>query len=229
MRKVTEKEIKYFIDQYNSGKSLYRISKETNYTRPTIKYWLFKNGVKLRKTKFDFSNRKIRKLDESKILHEYITEKKTLIELCEKYDVTKESIKYYLNKNSIPIREKNSQKGGFTEEEKKEIIRLYVEEKRGAKYIGTLYDRADGSITYWLNKWGIPKNSRSEISKKIREVYGPTKGFSGRTHKKESKDLIGKGSKEAWDNEDREPKIGGSRTYLTKIGKVLETIGTAKS
>ena len=68
-------------------------------------------------------------------------------------------------------------KGGFSKEEKAEIIRLYTVEHRGKKYIGSLFGRSDYNIAYWLVKWGVGSISRSDISKTIRQVYGATPGF----------------------------------------------------
>lgn len=146
---------------------------------------------------------------------------KSIYQISKETNVNQVTIKYWLTKKNIKTKNNYPKKGGFNEKEKNEIIRLYIEEKRGAKYIGLLFNRADTVITYWLNKWKIPKNSRSEISKKIREIYGPTKGFSGKKHKSESKKQISDSGFIAWKDEDRKPKIGKSRTYLTKHGKVL--------
>lgn len=153
----------------------------------------------------------------------YTKELKSTNEIAENLNIHKSTVTFYLRKNNVVLREsdKNNKKGGFSEKDKKEIIRLYSKEKRGAKYIGKLFNRADTVMTYWLNKWNVPKNTRSEISEKIREVYGPTKGFSGRKHNVKSKKIISKSGKESWNKEDRLPIIGKSRTFNTKIGSVL--------
>jgi hypothetical protein len=157
-----------------------------------------------------------------KVKELYCDKNKSVKEISVFFNVCRDTVKRCLKEGGVELRiEKNAKKGGFSEEEKKEIIKLYVEEKRGAKYIASLFDRSDFNITIWLNKWGIKKNSRSEISKKIREVYGATKGFSGRKHSKKSKTQISKSGIEAWDKIDRIPTIGKSRTFKTKIGKVL--------
>lgn len=153
----------------------------------------------------------------------YTKKLKSTKEISEILNIHKGTVTFYLRKNNVTLRDvdKNNKKGSFSEKERKEIIRLYSEEKRGAQYIGKLFNRADTVMTYWLNKWNVPKNTRSEISGKIREVYGPTKGFLGRKHKKESKNEISKSGKEAWNKDDRLPIIGKSRTFNTEIGKVL--------
>jgi len=121
----------------------------------------------------------------------------------------------------------NKKKTGFTECEKQQIIELYTKQKRGAKYIGSLFGRSDYNIAYWLKKWNVPKNTRSEISSKIREVYGSTKGFSGFTHKEKSKKQISLSGKKAWEDEKRIVKSSNSRTYETTIGTVLGTYEVA--
>ncbi len=112
-------------------------------------------------------------------------------------------------------------KGGFSEEEKAEIIRLYTVEHRGKKYIGSLFGRSDYNIAYWLAKWGVDSISRSDISKTIRQVYGSTPGFSGRHHTAASKKQIAASGRKSWRKGNREAIIGKSRTYQTVVGKVL--------
>lgn len=160
---------------------------------------------------------------QSEVVELYVNKLKSTKEIANILNINKGTVTFYLRKNNVPLRDldKNNKKGGFSEKDKNEIIRLYSKEKRGAQYIGKLFNRADTVITYWLNKWKIPKNTRSDISKKIREVYGPTKGFSGKKHKNKSKKTISKRGKESWNKEDRLPIIGKSRAFNTKIGNVL--------
>lgn len=220
--KVTEKDINNFIVLYKSGNSLYKITKQTGFKSNTIKKWLRANGVKIKTDETtSYKNKKYLNVKEKEIIQLYVKKLKTVTEISEILLISRELVKYYIGKNNIKLREKNSVKGVFSEEQKQQIVDLYVIEKRGAQYIGKLFDRSATVITYWLNKWGVKKNSRSEISCKIREVYGPTKGFVGRKHKKESKKEISKSGKEAWNKDDRLPIIGKSRTFNTQIGKVL--------
>jgi DNA-binding MarR family transcriptional regulator/transposase-like protein len=121
------------------------------------------------------------------------------------------------------VREKSinsKSKGGFSQLEKDNIIDLYANQHRGKSYIAKLFNRADVSISYWLRKWGVETISRSEISKTIRSIYGPTNGFTGHIHTLESKDRISISGKQAW-QQGREVTIGKSRTYSTIIGQVL--------
>lgn len=166
---------------------------------------------------------KKRKNKQQIVIDLYVKELKSTTEISKIINIHKGTVTFYLRKNNVPLREsdKNNQKGGFSEKDKKKIIELYSKEKRGAQYIGKLFNRADTVITYWLNKWKVPKNTRSEIIEKIRKIYGPTKGFSGRKHNNKSKKTISKSGKEAWNKEDRLPIIGKSRTFTTKIGNVL--------
>jgi len=222
INKVSKKDINLFVREYNSGVSIYKIAKNTKFTPATIKKWIIINGIELRKTPFDFSKNKTRKPTNEKLLIElYVKEGKELSHVCQKLKISRSLAKYYLEKNRIKLREKGPNKTKFTDKEKKEIIRLYTIEKRGAKYIGSIFNRSDTCMTYWLNKWGVKKNTRSEISLKIRKVYGPTKGFTGKRHTKSSKKQISESGLKAWDENDRLPIIGKSRTFNTKIGKVL--------
>lgn len=225
-KRTTKSDINNFIKQYKTGKTIYKISKETGFNPNTVKKWLRKNKVVLRDSKSDFSNRKNKKVNEQEVIKSYESGK-SIEFILKKFNISKGLVRYYLEKNNIIIREKNSTKGGFSKKEKEKIIDLYTKQKRGAKYIGSLLQRSDTLITYWLNKWKIPKNARSEISEKIREVYGPTKGFSGRKHSNKSKKTISNSGKEAWNKEDRLPVIGKSRTFKTKIGSVLGTYEVA--
>ena len=112
-------------------------------------------------------------------------------------------------------------KKGFTDEQKNEIIRLYTKEHRGKTYIGKMLGLSGTSIAYWLGKWGIPSIPRSIISTRIREIYGPTRGFTGHKHKRSSKEQISKTGKRTWAEGDREATNGKSRTYITIAGHVL--------
>lgn len=165
--RVTENDIKKIINSYLSGKTIFRITRETGFNANTIKKWLIKRGIE------------------------------------------------------IKIGKHNKPKTGFTDKEKNKIINLYVNQKRGADYIGKLFSRSDRNITYWLNKWGVKKNTRSEISLKIREIYGITKGFKGRKHKEISKQKTSKSSIESWQNTNRIANHSKSKFFSTSIGKVL--------
>lgn len=104
---------------------------------------------------------------------------------------------------------------------------MYVEEKRGAFYIGKLFNRSDNVIMYYLKKWNVPIWNRKVISKQIRKIYGPIKGFQGKEHSKESRQKISDSGKLAWQNENRVPRGGYSKTYNTIIGKVIGTYEVA--
>lgn len=167
LKKTTKSDVRAFIKEYNSGSTISAIAHKYNFAYDTVERWLVKNGVKLKKGKF------------------------------------------------------NKPKIGFSKKEKNEIIHLYSIEKRGADYIGKMFNRSDMNIAYWLNKWGVKKNSRSEISKTIRNVYGATKGFTGFKHKRRSKKKISESCKKIWENDLKTPASSNSKFYETKIGKVL--------
>lgn len=227
IKRVSEVEKEKFVEWYKSGWSIYRISKESGFNEATVKKWLKKRDVQLETKKYDFSNKKKKKINENILISMYY-QGKTIDDIMAFFSVKRNLVKYYLQKNSLPTdRGKCATKGGFNELEKRKIINLYTKEKRGAQHIGNLFNRSDNNITYWLNKWNVPKHDRKIISSKIREVYGPTKGFKGRCHTEETKKKISKSGSEAWNNETRISKTNKSRTFKTKIGKVLGTYEVA--
>lgn len=109
-----------------------------------------------------------------------------------------------------------------TDEQKREIIRLYVEEKRGKQHIAKLHGVSDGTIGNWLKFWGIPSWDRQTIQKVAMGICGPTRGFLGRTHSKESRVKTSLSGKKSYETNPREPK-NNSRSYKTVVGVVLGT------
>lgn len=221
-KRISEETKKKIVALYKGGFSIYRISKDLGVATNTVKKWVVNAGVDLRKTKHDYSDNRKRKLDPDEVKNLYCEQNKSLSEIAEAFGVHKQTVKVCVKSMGIELLDtKNTPKGGFSSEEKKEIIKLYSEEHRGAKHIGSIFNRSDFSITYWLNKWEVPKVSKSDLQKKLREVHGPTKGFSGKKHSEESKKQISDSGVEAWNKEDRLPVIGKSRTFNTKAGKIL--------
>jgi len=221
-KRISQETKNNIIALYQEGNSIYRISKDLVISPNTIKKWLKDAGVELRKTKYDTADKREKKFDPSIVVKLYCEQKKSLKFIADKFKIHQETVRLCLREEGVKIRtSKLKRKGEPSLEEKKEIIRLYSKEHRGARYIGNIFNRSDNSISYWLKKWGIPKVSRSELCKKNREVYGPTSGFSGKKHSKESKEQISKSGVEAWNKEDRIPVVGKSRTFNTKVGKVL--------
>lgn len=164
---------------------------------------------------------KIKKEKYAEIAEKYssgVSAKTLAVEYC----VTINTIRNILNKVGVRNKcESSKKKGSFSNEEKESIIDLYVNQHRGKSHIAKMYNRSDAAITYWLKKWGVQTVSRSEISVKIREVYGATKGFTGRKHTEKSKIKTSKSGKKAWESGDREAVIGKSRMYDTIVGKVM--------
>lgn len=147
---------------------------------------------------------------------------KTLKQLAQEFDCAMGTISYILEKNGLREKSDNGKhKGVFSAEQKEQIIDLYVNQHRGKDYIAKIFDRSDCCISYWLKKWEIETISRSEISTKIRDVYGPTSGFSGRSHTSESKEKTSESMKTIWEKGERQVTIGHSRMYDTIIGRVL--------
>lgn len=223
IKRIDEKQIEQILNLYKDNYSIYKISKILKITTTTIKRKLIEKKVyEDRNAQYNYSSRKKDKFDKDTALKLYVIDKKSLKEIADLLNVHKETVKNFLKSLNVDLYDKkNTTKGEPSLKEKEEIIKLYSIEHRGAKYIGSLYNRSDFSITYWLNKWGVKKISRSDIHKKNREIYGPTKGFSGRKHSIESKELISKSGFESWNKEGRIPTLGKSRTFNTKIGKVL--------
>jgi transposase-like protein len=162
-----------------------------------------------------------KKLNSDEVKKLYCEQNKNLSEIAKVFNVHMTTIKRYLKNSGVILRSKNHIKGEPSPEDKKEIIRLYSEEHRGSNYISSVFDVSDFYINSWLKKWKVPKVSKSDLAKKNREVYGSTSGFSGKKHSKKSKEQISKSGVEAWSKEDRIPVIGKSRTFNTKVGKVL--------
>ncbi len=228
MIKITSpEEIEKILSLKREGKSIYKISKETNLNPNTVKKWLKKNGIEYKNEKYDFSHKRKNKFNEEALVKMYLNGN-TVEEIMSTLSIARSLVKHYLEKNNIVINKgKQSTKGTFSEEEKNEIIDLYVNKKRGAKYIGEIFDRSDNNITYWLKKWNVIITDRKIISQTIRDLYGPTSGFKGKSHTEETKKNMSISVTESWNKEDRIAIIGKSRTYNTIIGKVLGTYEVA--
>lgn len=207
--------------------SVYKISKILKISCGSALKYLNKNNIELRYRKYDYSKKRNKKItfnDEKNIIYLYCNENKELGYIADLYKCHKDTIKRYLKKNNVKLRYVNgSHKGAFTLKEKRIIIKLYVKELRGKSYIAKLFNRSDNCISYWLKKWNIPNNSRSDISKKIRKIYGNTKGFSGHHHSKKSKQQISETLNKKIKNGDIKDNFGCPKTiYInTKIGKLL--------
>lgn len=147
---------------------------------------------------------------------------KSLKELAKEFNCATNTISNILEKTGLRQKSDNGKhKGGFSVEQKEQIIDLYMNQHRGKDYIAKIFERSDCCISYWLKKWKVETISRSEISTKIRNVYGPTKGFSEKSHTNKSKEKTAKSMRANWQKGEREVTIGNSRTYNTIIGKVL--------
>lgn len=106
-----------------------------------------------------------------------------------------------------------------SEDTKREVIRLYADEKRGKKHIGGLFGKSDVCIANWLTSWGIKTWDRQTIQKVAMGLHGVTPGFKGRKHTPKSKNKISTSGLRAWEN-DRAPAGNNSHTYNTEVGKV---------
>ena len=210
--KLSEKQHEEIIKKYLDGVASKALAVEYNVSQSTINRVILK---RLGRQVYRLSNS-----DKNDII-----EKFKLIcigELAKEYNVHENTIRRILF--NAGVREKKYEfttNGGFSEKQKKEMIRLYTKENRGKDYIAGLFNCSDYTIKYWFEKWGVKTISRSSISKKIREIYGTNNGFEGKKHTLESKLKIRESLKKSWKTGNRKPTIGKSRTYTTIVGKVL--------
>ena len=207
------------IEQYRAGASREKLAKKFGIGVRYVSNILSAAGL--------LSHKRIdREQRNRKIAEQYLSgmSKK---DISKAHGLTMACVGCLLHRQGITKKQASLKKGGFTNEQKAEIIRLYTEEHRGRMYIGKLFNRCDNTILFWLSKWQVKPVSRSKICERIRDVYGPTLGFSGHTHKRSSRIQISKSGKDCWQRGDREVTIGKSRTYLTVVGKVLGTFEVA--
>jgi transposase-like protein len=155
---------------------------------------------------------------QQQIIKEYKKLGVTIKDCAEKFKITSWWVTRILKNNKIPHKPKGSYNTiNFTEEEKSKIHELYVNQKRGAKYIANQFGVSDLTISKYLKSNNIKLWSKSDLSKSNRYYYGPTKGFSGKKHKKESKKKI---SKSLYKNCNRTVTGSKSQFIQTCVGKV---------
>ncbi len=95
MKKISHYNVKRFIDLYNKNYSLYKISKETGFNPKSIKKYLLENNIAIRKTKYDFSDRKKRKfLNSEKIIELYVNKNKNINQISKSLNTTRDIIIY---------------------------------------------------------------------------------------------------------------------------------------
>lgn len=152
-----------------------------------------------------------------KILNLYLHDKKTAAEIANEYAVTSPVILKILKRLNCKIRSRKTQ---FTEADKQEIIRLYTIEHRGKEYIAKLYGITNPTLTRFLNEWGIAAIDRKTISKRIREIYGPTSGFTGKQHTDKSKKQIGNAVSHSYATGDKAVGVCRSKYFNTIYGKL---------
>lgn len=160
----------------------------------------------------------MKKLNQEKIDHFILLRKQglTLKEISNKTGCSEITIRKYLDQNGISVRNLKCYKHRPSNQEKIEIINLYLK-KRGIQYISDKLNIDWYFVKDVLLKNNIPFWSRSELAKSNRDYYGITKGFSGHRHKKSSKKQI---SKSLIGNANRTVTGSKSQFILTRIGKV---------
>jgi hypothetical protein len=147
----------------------------------------------------------------------YVNEKYTAASIAKKYGVTSHVILKILKKLNCKIRPRKNQ---FSKYNKEKMIRLYTVEHRGKEYIANLYGISNPTLTRFFNEWGVFTIDRKTISKRIREIYGPTKGFGGRHHSDKSKKQIGKSVSDAIADGNKNIGMCKSQYFNTKYGKL---------
>jgi transposase-like protein len=167
------------------------------------------------KTKIDKSVSRELQLE---IISEYQKNGATIKHCAEKYGLHRWWITKILSNNNIPKKERVApNKVEFTDQEKNQILDFYIKQKRGASYIAEQIGVSDVTIKKWLKLMNVPLWSRSELQSSNRKHYGPTKGFSGKKHKKLSKKRI---SDSLYKNCNRTVVGSKSQFIDTVIGKV---------
>ena len=152
------------------------------------------------------------------IISDYQQNNLTIKDCSEKYKIKRWWINRIFAIHDITKNPRTAHnKREFTEKEKKQIIDLYLNKKRGAKYIAGVIGVSDITISTYLKTNNIKLWSRSELMESNRKHYGPTKGFSGKKHQKESKRKI---SKSLIKNCNRTVTGSKSQFIETIIGKV---------
>lgn len=128
------------------------------------------------------------------------------------------SVRKILDYHNVDIRTFADYKWIPSNSEKSDIIHLYCNEKRGIDFIATKYNVCWNTIQYWISNWNIQKQKRSELIKSNIEYYGPSSGFSGKTHSENTKKKM---SKSQLNNKNRLFTTGPKSKYIsTVIGNV---------
>lgn len=142
---------------------------------------------------------------------------KTLKEIGIKIELPTHQIRRYLLRHNIPLRRATDYKWKPSESEILEIIKLYLEEKRGIQFLANKYHTTWDNIRDVLKKQQIHLWSRTQLAVSNRHHYGPTKGFLGRKHTLNSKHKI---SNSLFKNCNRTVTGSKSQFIETILGKV---------
>lgn len=152
------------------------------------------------------------------IVSEYQKDGITIKQCADKYGLHRWWITKILSINNVPKKQRSApNKVEFTDQEKNQILDLYIKQKRGSIYIADQIGVSDGTITKWLKSMNVTLWTRSELQESNRRYYGPTKGFSGKKHKTQSKKQI---SESLYKNCNRTVTGSKSQFIDTVIGKV---------
>lgn len=85
--------------------------------------------------------------------------------ISEKLDINRKVIKKILIQNNVWIENRDDLKIEFSEEDKKNILDLYINKKLSAQKIGVLYNTCKGPIKRLLNEYGVLRKGYSDGKK----------------------------------------------------------------
>lgn len=129
------------------------------------------------------------------------------------------TIRNVLVKNDVQLRKHFDYKRVVSDDEKQQIINLYLNKKRGIQFISHNLGISWQNVKNILKEFNITEWSRSELIKSNAEHYGVSEQFTfcGRKHKKRSKEKI---SQSLFKNCNRTVTGSKSKFLNTVVGKV---------
>lgn len=140
-------------------KGTFDIANEFGCRRSTIQMWLRRHGIKKGFVKRD-KNRSKKYAQYDFLYHEHVELGKSIREIADECGVSYDTISFQLKRNNI---EKITKKKSFlSDEDIKEIIRLYTVENMSANEISKRFNTDHNTIIRNLNKAGVKTRGLSE-------------------------------------------------------------------
>ena len=149
---TTEQE-QYIINEYNNGKSSVDLGKEFKCSDNVIARLLNKNGITLSKSKNITDN------DIKVIIENYTIDNISLDEICSKFGIPRARVSKILTSNGIEV--KNKLVKTFSEDDIKNIIKMYTVDFLSLKKIGEKYGCSKSVIGNLLKKNNIEVYDRN--------------------------------------------------------------------